>query len=146
MKSSARWTEEPSSRRCPVEQLPLEPLLIRYFPTCSAASKRKRRCRLSTRNMKNAGKTEVSAVAESGALRRAQLCIVDPPRKGLDHEVLTALGKRGPTRLIYVSCGFPAFKRDCLDLLRKKWRLVHAEGHVLFPGADHVETLAVFDR
>jgi hypothetical protein len=23
---------------------------------------------------------------------------------------------------------------------------VYAEGHVLFPGADHLETLAVFDR
>ena len=26
------------------------------------------------------------------------------------------------------------------------WRLTHAEGHVLFPGANHVETLAVFCR
>ena len=26
------------------------------------------------------------------------------------------------------------------------WRLVHAEGHVLFPGSDHIETLAIFDR
>jgi hypothetical protein len=24
--------------------------------------------------------------------------------------------------------------------------LVHAEGHVLFPGSDHIETFAVFDR
>ena len=26
------------------------------------------------------------------------------------------------------------------------WSLVHAEGHVLFPGSDHLETLAIFDR
>lgn len=26
------------------------------------------------------------------------------------------------------------------------WQLVHAEGHVLFPGSDHLETLAIFDR
>jgi hypothetical protein len=26
------------------------------------------------------------------------------------------------------------------------WKLVHAEGHVLFPGSDHIETLAIFDR
>ena len=29
---------------------------------------------------------------------------------------------------------------------RGVWRLVHAEGHVLFPGSDHLETFAVFDR
>jgi tRNA/tmRNA/rRNA uracil-C5-methylase (TrmA/RlmC/RlmD family) len=94
------------------------------------------------------------------------LCIVDPPRKGLDPEVLKALlyyditKKRPLKRLIYVSCGFKAFKRDAAILtgqdwlppgvLRgvptRTWRLVHAEGHILFPGADHIETLAVFDR
>lgn len=103
--------------------------------------------------------------------------LVDPPRKGLDEEVLAALStppllprrkqerSRGkhrrfeaadpreernvlPRRLIYVSCGFKAFKRDCDALLAREggWTLVHAEGHVLFPGSDHVETLAVFDR
>mmetsp|Transcript_1431 Transcript_1431/g.2912 ORF Transcript_1431/g.2912 Transcript_1431/m.2912 type:complete len:89 (-) Transcript_1431:1409-1675(-) len=62
-------------------------------------------------------------------------------------------------RLIYISCGFPAFKRDAALLTgeqdpapprprsdRRLWRLVHTEGHVLFPGSDHVETLAIFDR
>lgn len=92
------------------------------------------------------------------------LCIVDPPRKGLDAEVLEALtapiprsgGAKRPRRLIYVSCGFKAFMRDCNMLLQggssdaaaagTRWRLKHAEGHVLFPGADHIETFAVFDR
>lgn len=29
---------------------------------------------------------------------------------------------------------------------RKFWKLIHAEGHILFPGSDHIETFAVFDR
>ena len=45
-----------------------------------------------------------------------------------------------------VSCGFGAFQRDCERLLRGGWRVGHAEGHVLFPGSDHVETLCVFER
>ena len=56
-------------------------------------------------------------------------------------------------RLLYVSCGFPALARDLATLTaprpggrRPVWRLAHAEGHVLFPGSDHLETLAVFDR
>ena len=91
------------------------------------------------------------------------IVIVDPPRKGLDEEVLEALlTSPAPRRLIYVSCGFKAFKRDAAILLGKRindviipqkfvhsrevtWNLIHAEGHVLFPGANHLETLAIFD-
>jgi hypothetical protein len=31
-------------------------------------------------------------------------------------------------------------------LIQGGWKMVHAEAHVLFPGSDHLETLAVFDR
>ena len=44
-----------------------------------------------------------------------------------------------------VFCGFDALRRD-LDALKPRWKLAHAEGHVLFPGADHIETLAVLDE
>ena len=119
-----------------------------------------------------------------GSSDGAEVVIVDPPRKGLDPEVLDALTATAvhtgqpssyPSRLIYISCGFKAFVRDASRLLglagspsssrrgkkalgkkalsarvsKKalgKWRIVHAEGHVLFPGADHVETVAIFER
>jgi tRNA/tmRNA/rRNA uracil-C5-methylase (TrmA/RlmC/RlmD family) len=49
--------------------------------------------------------------------------------------------------LIYVSCGFKSFERDCDALLEsKEWILKHAEGFNFFPGSDAVETLAVFQR
>lgn len=61
-----------------------------------------------------------------------------------------------PQRLIYISCGFKAFQRDCDYLLgvnqegseRRlcRWKLIHCHGYVLFPGSNHVETLAIFDR
>lgn len=111
--------------------------------------------------------------------------ILDPPRKGLDTDVLNMILKgpsrdinskkrkrkrggdgvpaqdldegvgrsRGVQRLVYVSCGFKAFQRD-MDLLtggggatpQRRWKCIHVEGHVLFPGSDHVETLAIFER
>ena len=49
-------------------------------------------------------------------------------------------------RLVYVSCGFDALQRDLAALAAGRWRLDRVEGHVLFPGADHVETLAVLDE
>ncbi|CAD7941835.1 unnamed protein product [Amoebophrya sp. A25] len=97
--------------------------------------------------------------------------IVDPPRKGLDAVVVQALtsssscSKRSdsepsekaskkmsktfhlPSRLVYISCGFPAFTRDCDALLASgQWVLDRAEGFLLFPGADHLETFALFRR
>jgi len=104
-----------------------------------------------------------TAMVQSGALNEADVVIVDPPRKGLDAEVLDGLllqGRRGPASstagaprrpslLVYVSCGFDAFERDCSRLTtagRWKWNLDHAEGHVLFPGSDAIETLAFFVR
>lgn len=84
----------------------------------------------------------------SNCLDRTDIVIVDPPRKGLDAEVTDGLNSSQHVSLIiYVSCGFAAFKRDCGKFLKtKKWRLKRAEGHILFPGADHVETLAIFER
>ena len=103
----------------------------------------------------------------------ANVLIVDPPRKGLEPEVLDELCKpfnqkqdfveskdmltmddqrvnwvNDVNTLIYVSCGFEALARDCERLLRSNagWMLQSATGYVLFPGSDHVETLAVFKR
>lgn len=88
----------------------------------------------------------------------ADVLIVDPPRKGLDPQVIELLTGdssicKDLSRIIYISCGFEAFERDLLALtkpaagmMRPKWALAHAEGHVLFPGSDHIETLAIFER
>ncbi|CAN0368518.1 unnamed protein product [Discosporangium mesarthrocarpum] len=61
----------------------------------------------------------------------------------LDHEDPLGSSLR---RVIYVSCGFDAFKGDATQLTSGGWSLTHTEGFVLFPGSDHVETLAIFDR
>ena len=93
------------------------------------------------------------AVAE-GQCEDATVLIVDPPRKGLDPGVLQLLQGTHETasadelqRLIYVSCGFDALERDTRALLASgRWRVKSADGFVLFPGSDHVESVVVFDR
>jgi 23S rRNA (uracil1939-C5)-methyltransferase len=101
-------------------------------------------------------KNATQMCVESGRLlAKADLVIVDPPRKGLDGEVVTALCDDSTTTttskslktLVYVSCGFDAFCRDFERLTTEgNWKLEHAEGHVLFPGSDAIETLAFFTR
>lgn len=75
------------------------------------------------------------------------MCVVDPPRKGLEPSLLEALCKAGPQKLVYLSCGFPAFKRDCAALLGSgHWGIESARCFLFFPGTNSVETLAVFSK
>ncbi|CAM9890503.1 unnamed protein product [Ectocarpus sp. 13 AM-2016] len=89
---------------------------------------------------------------EDGESEGCEVLIVDPPRKGLDKGVMDALmdpedpNTEALRRVIYVSCGFDALKRDAMNLIGAGWVLRHSEGFVLFPGSDHIETFAIFDR
>jgi tRNA/tmRNA/rRNA uracil-C5-methylase (TrmA/RlmC/RlmD family) len=71
------------------------------------------------------------------------LVIVDPPRKGLDKEILAKIDS---SRLIYVSCGFDSFQRDAKDLVSRGWKIKEAKGYLLFPGTNHVETVTLLER
>jgi hypothetical protein len=116
---------------------------------------------------------DAASALHRGEALGADVLIVDPPRKGLDDEVLTQLCKPyNPKQsytedplfldvpkyatnwvndvhtLVYVSCGFDALARDCDRLLKGNagWKLESATGYILFPGSNHVETVAVFKR
>lgn len=86
--------------------------------------------------------------SEPDLFQKCELLVLDPPRKGLEDEVVDFLCKGDCSSiklLVYVSCGFQAFQRDCDALLESgRWRVDFAEGHVLFPGSDAIETLAFF--
>lgn len=72
--------------------------------------------------------------------------LVDPPRKGLEKELLKVLcDDKHVNRIIYISCGWSAFQRDCRSLLKAGWHLAHAEAFLFFPGSDHIEILAAFN-
>ena len=101
----------------------------------------------STRSISYESANAESMVAK-GCLDKADFVIVDPPRKGLDKSVVDGLcSSHRPRHLVYVSCGFDAFVRDYQALVQTgRWKLVQAEGHILFPGSDAIETLAFFRR
>lgn len=87
-------------------------------------------------------------MVHTGCFSKSDVVVVDPPRKGLEDSVLQALITFAePKLLVYVSCGFQAFQRDSSRLLEsEKWELNHAEGHIVFPGSDAIETVAFFTR
>ena len=80
------------------------------------------------------------------AIRPDSFVIVDPPRKGLDPELLAALRQHPPERLLYVSCDLHSLIRDAEVLAAGGLLLEQATGYDLFPFTDHLETLASFRR
>lgn len=77
----------------------------------------------------------------------ADVVIVDPPRKGLDSGLLRALQATQTLKeIIYISCGWIAFQRDCDALLAVGWKIKTAEAFLFFPGSNQIEVAAVFTK
>ena len=77
----------------------------------------------------------------------ADVVIADPPRKGLDRELLEYLGDHPPERFVYVSCGLESFLADTARLTSGgKLRLRGLTAFNLMPFTEHVETVARFER
>jgi 23S rRNA (uracil-5-)-methyltransferase RumA len=74
------------------------------------------------------------------------LIIVDPPRKGIDKEILNELENKKEGRLFYISCCFESLQKDILKLLEKGWKIKKAEGYLFFPGTDHIEIFSVLEK
>jgi tRNA/tmRNA/rRNA uracil-C5-methylase (TrmA/RlmC/RlmD family) len=88
-----------------------------------------------------------AAATSAPRVAGADVLIVDPPRKGLDPEILEAIVQNPPERLVYVSCGLRSFLAETEQLLGSgRVRLAALEIYALFPFTEHVETLAVFER
>jgi 23S rRNA (uracil1939-C5)-methyltransferase len=84
--------------------------------------------------------------SESGArILDADCVLVDPPRKGIDAPLLRSLEKH-EGKLIYVSCDFTSFVRDCDQLQKNGWVLTGGKGYLLFPGTNHVEVVALLEK
>ena len=79
----------------------------------------------------------------------ADVIVVDPPRKGIDQELIACLTElqpaARPVQLVYVSCHLSSFIRDSQEL-RRNWALDHVAAYVMFPFTDQIETLGIFRR
>ena len=90
-----------------------------------------------------AGAAGASAAAASGV----DVVIADPPRKGLDRELLERLAAEPPHRFVYVSCGLDSFIRDTAVLVAAgQLQLRGLTAFNLMPFTEHVETVGVFAR
>lgn len=72
--------------------------------------------------------------------------VVDPPRKGLSADVIEAMVRMAPQRMVYVSCDPATLARDVRSLTQQGYALAHAEAVDLFPRCAHVETVCRLER
>lgn len=85
--------------------------------------------------------------ASRSSIADCDAVLLDPPRKGVDRELIEHLAVNPPERLVYVSCGLPALVRETAILLDAgRLALTRLEAWALFPHSDHVETVAWFER
>lgn len=87
-----------------------------------------------------AGKAEIVIPELYSKGRRADLVVVDPPRKGCEPEVLETLLDMKPDKIIYVSCKPSTLARD-LKILSKLYSIEEIQPVDLFPHTTHVETV-----
>lgn len=77
---------------------------------------------------------------------KADVVVVDPPRKGLSGDTIDALARFSPKRLVYVSCDPATLSRDVTLLKQQGFRLQSAQVFDLFPRCAHVETVVLMSR
>ena len=71
---------------------------------------------------------------------KADLLVVDPPRTGLDEELITTILKSRVKEVIYISCNPATLGKD-LQLLKQKYEIRSIQGYDMFPNTPHVETV-----
>ena len=72
--------------------------------------------------------------------------LIDPPREGAV-ELVKAIGKEGPLRIVYVSCNPATLARDASILVSQKGYRLRGTGVVnMFPNTSHVESIALFEK
>ncbi len=83
---------------------------------------------------------EMPRLAEEGV--RADVIVLDPPRKGCDEPVLEAMARVRPDRIVYVSCNPASLARDLGRLQALGYRTVEVQPVDMFPHTAHVECVA----
>ncbi len=72
---------------------------------------------------------------------KADVIVVDPPRKGCDEILLKTIVEMSPKRLVYVSCDSATLARDLKYLTENGFKVEKVQPCDMFPHSGHVETV-----
>jgi len=77
---------------------------------------------------------------------KADVAVLDPPRKGCDKAVLDAVAQVGPERVVYVSCDPGTLARDLAYLEERGYKTREVQPVDMFPWTSHVECIVLIKR
>jgi len=77
---------------------------------------------------------------------RADVIVVDPPRKGCDDRCLETIVKMAPRRVVYVSCDSATLARDLKWMCGRGYRVEKVRGVDMFPHSSHMETVVLLNH
>ncbi|WP_422486936.1 23S rRNA (uracil(1939)-C(5))-methyltransferase RlmD [Gudongella sp. DL1XJH-153] len=77
---------------------------------------------------------------------KANKIILDPPRKGCEKELLQAIIKLQPNRIVYVSCNPSTLARDLKILVEEGYSVKEVQPVDMFPHTVHVEMVVLMSR
>lgn len=77
---------------------------------------------------------------------RADVIVVDPPRKGCDEALLEIITRMGPERVVYVSCNPSTLARDLRCLADGGYEIIEVQPVDMFPQTHHIECVVLLKR
>ena len=77
---------------------------------------------------------------------KPDVIVVDPPRKGLEPSVISAIAEAGPDRLVYVSCNPATLARDAGLLREEGYQIKKVQPVDMFCWTSGIETVALFSN
>lgn len=77
---------------------------------------------------------------------RADVVVVDPPRKGCEEIVLKTIAEMNVEKIIYVSCNPSTLARDIEILSHHGYKMEKGQGVDMFPHSMHVEAIILMTR
>ncbi len=86
------------------------------------------------------------AASHPGQQARADVMVVDPPRKGCEESVLDTMVQMQPQRIVYVSCDSATLARDVKYLRERGYELEKGRVVDMFPQTCHVETVVMLSH
>lgn len=76
----------------------------------------------------------------------ADVVVVDPPRKGLEQELIDTIIELAPERVVYVSCDPGTLARDLRLFEDGGYKVIEVQPVDMFPQTVHVETVVLMSR
>jgi len=77
---------------------------------------------------------------------KAEVIVIDPPRRGCSREVLKNIIKIKPEQILYVSCDMPTLARDIKYITQNGYNIEEVQPIDMFPHTSHIECLVHLTR